>query len=148
VQSATSTAQDAVRSSSQQGRSLAEGVKEQAGGAYTKAVETAQSVSSTAQAQASKASDAAQSVTLTAHDTASGSYTKATDATESVASTARGKASEVYNKYTQAADSPTSSAQATNAGSQSDSLIERGKEVANNAQEQSRDIADTYGKKE
>jgi hypothetical protein len=148
AQSATSTAQDAVSSSSQQGQSLAEGVKEQASGAYTKAVETAESVSSTAQAQASKASDAAQSVTLTAHDTASGSYAKATDATESVASTARGKASEVYNKYTQAADSPTSSAQATNAGSQSDSLIERGKEVANNAQEQSRDIADTYGKKE
>ncbi|KAL1641356.1 hypothetical protein SLS61_010134 [Didymella pomorum] len=148
AQSATSTAQDAVNSGSQQAQSLAVGAKEQVSGAYDKAVETAESVSSTAQAQASKASDAAQSATLTAHDTASGSYAKATDATESVASTARGKASEVYNKYTQAADSPTSSAQATNAGSQSTSLIEKGKEIANNAQEQSRDIADTYGKKE
>jgi hypothetical protein len=149
AQSATSTAQDAVSSSSQQAQSLAEGAKDQASGAYSKAVEAAESVSSTAQAQATKASDAAQSTALTAQDTASGSYAKATDAAESVASTARGKASEVYNKYTQAADSPTSSAQhAANTGSQSDSLIEKGKEIANNAQEQSRDIADTYGKKE
>ncbi|KAF3048637.1 hypothetical protein E8E11_006957 [Didymella keratinophila] len=149
AQSATSTAQDAVSSGSQQAQGLAEGAKAQASGAYTKAVENAESVLSTAQEQASKASDAAQSATLTAHDTASGSYAKATDATESVASTARGKTSEVYNKYTQAADSPTSSAQqAANTGSQSDSLMEKGKEIASNAQEQSRDIADTYGKKE
>ncbi|KAJ4367861.1 hypothetical protein N0V86_009700 [Didymella sp. IMI 355093] len=138
TQSATSIAQDAVSSSSQQAQSLAEGAKDQASGAYR-----------TAQAQATKASDLAQSTTLTAQDMASGSYAKATDAAESVASTARGKASEVYNRYTQAADSPTSSAQhAANTGSQSDSLIEKGKEIANNAQEQSRDIADTYGKKE
>ena len=175
AQSATSTAQNAVGSGSQRAQSLAEAGKEQVSGAYAKAAETAQSVSSTAQEQASgaynkaaeaaqsvsstaqgqaseafnKAGDAAQSATLTAQDAASGSYAKATETAESVSLTARGQASEVYNKYTQAADSTASSAQqAAKTGSQSDSLVERGKEVANSAQEQSSDIADTYGKKE
>ncbi|KAF2625790.1 mitochondrial carrier [Macroventuria anomochaeta] len=175
TQSATSTAQDAVSSGSQKAQSLAEAGKEQARGVYANAAETAQSVTSAAQEQASgaykkaaeaaesvtstaqrqasdaynKASDAAQSATLTAQDPASGSYAKATESVESASSTARGQASEVYNRYTQAADSTTSSAQqAANTGSQSDSLVEKGKEIANNAQEQSRDIADTYGKHE
>lgn len=165
AQSATSTAQDTVNSGSQQAQNIAEAGKEQASGAYAKAAETAQSVSSTAQEQASgaysKATEAAQSAAdaakstslanqdLTAQDPASGSYAKATESVESASSVARGQASEVYNKYTQAADSNTSSAQqAANTGSQSSSLIEKGKEIAEKAQEQSRDIADTYGKKE
>lgn len=146
AQSATSTAQEAVSSGSQQAQNLAEAGKEQASGAYARAAETARTVSSTVQGQAS---DAAQSATLTAQDSASGSYAKATDSMESASSAARGKASEVYNKYTQAADSSTSSAeQAARVGSQSNALVEKGKEIANKAQEQSRDIADTYGKKE
>lgn len=168
AQSVTSSAQEAVSSSSQQAQSLAEAGKEQASGAYARAAETAQSVSSAAQEQASgaynkaaetaqsvtstvqgQASDAARSATLTAQDSASGSYAKATDSVESASSIARGKASEVYNKYTQAADSSTSSAQqAAAAGSRSNALVEKGKEIANSAQEQSRDIADSYGKKE
>ncbi|KAJ4992884.1 hypothetical protein SVAN01_01588 [Stagonosporopsis vannaccii] len=168
AQSATSTAQEAVRSSSQQAQSLAEAGKEQASGVYARAAEKAQTVSSAAQEQASgaynkatetvqavsstvqgQASDAAHGATLTAQDSASGSYAKATESVDSAASIARGKASEVYNKYTQAADSSTSSAQqAATTGSRSDALVEKGKEIANNAQKQSRDIADTYGKKE
>lgn len=153
AQSASSTAQNALSSGSQEAQSLAESGKDQASGAYAKVAETAQSVSSTAQEQASgaysKATEAASSATLTAQDPASGSYAKATESVDSAASTARGQASEVYNKYTQAADSSTSSAQqAANTGSQSDNLIEKGKDVAENAQQQSRDIADTYGKKE
>lgn len=168
AQSATSTVHDAVSSSSQQAQSLAEAGKEQAGGAYARATETAQTVSSAAQGQASGAynkatetaqavsstvqgqvSDAARSATLTAQDPASGSYAKATESVDSASSIARGKASEVYNKYTQAADSSTYSAQqAAIAESHSNTLVEQGKEMANNAQEQSRDIADTYGKKE
>ena len=165
AKSATSTAQDAVNSSSQRAQSLAEAGKDHASGAYAKAAEAAQSVSSSAQDQATgaynKATEAAQSATdaakstslanqaLTAQDPASGSYAKATESVEPASSTARGQASQVYNKYTQAADSTTSSAQsAANTGAQSNSLVEKGKEVAENAQEQSRDIADTYGKKE
>lgn len=161
AQSVASTAQDAVGNNSERAQSLAEAGKvkasetaqlastsaqEQASGAYSKAREAAQSVSSTVQGQAS---DAAQSATLTAQDPASGSYAKATESAESASSLARGKTSEVYNKFTQAADSSTSSAQqAANAGSRSNGLVEKGKEIANDAQKQSRDIADTYGKKE
>lgn len=164
AEQAAEKVQDAVTQGSQQAQNLYEAGKEQVSEAYSKATDATQSATSTAtdvvssgsqQAQSlaqgakEQASDAAQSVTLTAHDTASGSYAKATEATESAASIARGKASEVYNKYTQAADSPTSSAQqAASAGSQSDSLVEKGREIARNAQEQSTDIADTYGKKE
>ncbi|KAF1925792.1 peroxisomal adenine nucleotide transporter 1 [Didymella exigua CBS 183.55] len=149
ISEAYGRATDTVSSGSQQAQSLAEGAKEQARGAYNNAAEAAQSVSSTAEAQASKIGDAAQSASLTAQDPASGSYAKATDVTEPVALTAQGKASEVYNKYAQAADSPTASAQqAVSTESQSVSLVEKGKEIANNAQEQSRDIADSYGKKE
>lgn len=138
AQSATSSAQDAMSRGSQRAQGVTEAAQEQASGAYHKAAEAVDSVSSTA-----------QSATLTAQDTASGSYAKASDGSESVGSSARGKASEVYNKYTQAADSPTSRAQqAGNGGWQSESLIEKGKEVAKQAQEQSREIADSYGKKE
>ncbi|KAH6644369.1 mitochondrial carrier domain-containing protein [Boeremia exigua] len=168
AQTATSNAQEAVRSGSQQATSLAEAGKEQASGAYARAAETAQTASSAAQEQASgvfnkatetaqsvsstvqgQASDAARSATLTAQDAASGSYAKATESVESASSTARGQASEVYNKYTQAADSATASAQqAASTGTSSGSLMERGQEVANHAQEQSRNVADAYGKKE
>ncbi|KAJ8111145.1 hypothetical protein OPT61_g6191 [Boeremia exigua] len=163
VQAATSTAEEAVSSSSQQAQSLAEAGRERASGAYARAAETAQSVSSAAQEQASgvynkateaaqpvsstvqgQASDAAQSATLTAQDSASGSYAKATESVESASAAARGKASEVYNKYTQAADSATSSAQqAANIGSPSDSLVQRGKELADDVQKQTRDVADS-----
>lgn len=168
AQSATSTAQEAVSSSSQQAQNLAEAGKEQASQAYARAAETAQTASSAAQKQASEAystatetvqsvssnvqgqaSDAARASTLTAQDPASGSYAKATESVESASSLARGKASEVYNKYTQAADSNTSSAQSiANSASKSAALVEKGEEMANKAQEQSRDIANTYGKKE
>ncbi|KAF3007963.1 hypothetical protein E8E13_011368 [Curvularia kusanoi] len=167
--------QDAVAQGSQQAQHLYEAGRDQAGEAYNKAAEAAQSVASSAkdavgsgseraqnlaEAGKAKAAEAAHSVsaatpgrinnaTLTAQDVASGSYAKATDSVDSASSLARGKASEVYNKFTQAADSTTASAQAAvNTGSHSDSLVEKGKEIARNAQEQSRDIADTYGKKE
>lgn len=159
--------QDAVTQGSEQAQHLYETGKDQAGEAYNKATEAAQSAVSTAKDAVSsgteqahslaetgkeKAVEAAQSTqtaTLTAQDTASGSYAKATDSVESASSLARGKASEVYNKYTQAADSKTASAQSVaNTGSQSNSLVEKGEEMARNAQEQSRIPADTYGKKE
>jgi hypothetical protein len=159
--------QDAVTEGSEQAQHLYETGKDQAGEAYNKATEAAQSAVSTAKDAVSsgteqahslaetgkeKAVEAAQSTqtaTLTAQDTASGSYAKATDSVESASSLARGKASEVYNKYTQAADSKTASAQSVaNTGSQSNSLVEKGEEMARNAQEQSRIPADTYGKKE
>jgi len=159
--------QDAVAQGSQQAQKLYETGTDQAGEAYHKATEAAHSAVSTAKdavssgteqahslaetgkEKAVEAAQSAQTATLTAQDTASGSYAKATDSVESASSLARGKASEVYNKYTQAADSATASAQsATKAGSHSNSLVEKGEEVARNAQEQSRIPADTYGKKE
>jgi len=159
--------QDAVAQGSQQAQKLYETGTDQAGEAYHKATEAAHSAVSTAKdavssgteqahslaetgkEKAVEAAQSAQTATLTAQDTASGSYAKATDSVESASSLARGKASEVYNKYTQAADSATASAQsATKAGSPSNSLVEKGEEVARNAQEQSRIPADTYGKKE
>lgn len=168
AQSATSTAQEAVSSASQQGQRLAESATSTAQDAVSSGSQQAQrlaeSVSSTAQDAASSssqqahslaasvsstASDAAQSAALTAQDPASGSYAKATAASESVASTARGQASEVYNQYTQAADSATVTAQqAASSGAQSGSLVEKGRQVAADAQKQASDVADTYGKKE
>ncbi|OSS54446.1 hypothetical protein B5807_00152 [Epicoccum nigrum] len=159
--------QDAVAQGSQQAQKLYETGKDQAGETYHKATEAAHSAVSTAKdavssgteqarsltetskEKAVEAAQSAQSATLTAQDTASGSYAKATDSVESTSSLARGKASEVYNKYTQAADSKTASAQSVaNTGSHSNSLVEKGEEMARNAQEQSRAPADTYGKKE
>lgn len=169
AQSASSTAQDAVSSGLQQTQSLVDAGKEQASeayakaaevaqsaastaqdqasGAYTKATEAAQSAASTAQDQASRATEAAQSASLTAADQASGSYAKTTETAQSVSSTARGQASEVYNKATQAAGSATVRAEQTaNIGSQqTESLVEKGKEVARNAAEQSTDANDAYG---
>lgn len=157
AQSATSSAQDAVSSGSQQAQSLAEAGREQASGAYAKAAEAAHSVTATAQEQASgvynkatetaqSATEAAHNATVTAQDPASGSYAKATETVDSVSSTARGQASEVYNQATQAADSATASAQqAAKTGSHAADLVEKGKEVASNAQKQSRDVANTYG---
>lgn len=149
--------QDVVAQGSQQAQDLYQSGKEQAGEAYSKATETAQSATSTAQEQASEAynkatqaaqsaTEAAQNATVTAQDPASGSYAKATEAVESASSTARGQASEVYNNATQAADSATASAQqAAKSGSPAADLIEKGKEVANIAQEQSSEVANTYG---
>ncbi|KAF1357635.1 mitochondrial carrier [Lizonia empirigonia] len=149
--------QDVVAQGSQQAQDLYQSGKEQAGEAYSKATETAHSATSTAQEQASEAyskatqaaqsaTEAAQNATVTTQDPASGSYAKATEAVESASSTARGRASEVYNNATQAADSATASAQqAAKSGSQAADLIEKGKEVANIAQEQSSEVANTYG---
>lgn len=159
--------QDAVAQSSEKAQKLYETSKDQAGEAYHRVTEAAHSAVSTAKdavssgteqvhslvetgrEKAVEAAQSSQSATLTAQDTASGSYAKATDSVESASSLARGKASEVYNKFTQAADSKTASAQSVaNTGSHSSSLVEKGEEVARNAQEQLRIPADTYGKKE
>lgn len=159
--------QDAVAQSSEQAQKLYETSKDQAGEAYHRATEAAHSAVSTAKdavssgteqahslaetgrEKAVEAAQSSQSATLTAQDPASGSYAKATDSVESASSLARGKASEAYNKFTQAADSKTASAQSVaNTESHSSSLVEKGEEVARNAQEQSRIPADTYGKKE
>jgi hypothetical protein len=133
--------QEVVAEGSQQAQGLYASGKEQASDAYTKATEVVKSASSTAQDAVSSGSQQAQSLVEAGKDQASGVYAKATEAAQSVSSTAHGPASEAYNKATQAADSVASRVQQTaNTGSQqAESLIEAGKDVANNVSDQAKD---------